>query len=61
MPASLYKVRARSVVMAGGCWTTKRIVHDLPTSHRETYAQFYREFEIQFADPGVEAFAFTFG
>jgi spermidine dehydrogenase len=38
----LYKVKARSVVMAGGCWTTKRIVHDLPASHREAYAQFYR-------------------
>ena len=38
----LYKVRARSVVMAGGSWTTKHIVHDLPASHREAYAQFYR-------------------
>jgi spermidine dehydrogenase len=38
----LYEVRARSVVMAGGCWTTKHIVHDLPASHREAYAQFYR-------------------
>ena len=40
--ARLYKVRARSVVMAGGSWTTKHIVRDLPTSHREAYAQFYR-------------------
>jgi spermidine dehydrogenase len=38
----LYKARARSVVMAGGCWTTKHIVRDLPASHREAYAQFYR-------------------
>ena len=38
----LFKVRARSVVMAGGSWTTKHIVHDLPASHREAYAQFYR-------------------
>ena len=38
----LYKVRARSVVMAGGCWTTRQIVRDLPASHREAYAQFYR-------------------
>ena len=38
----LYKVTARSVVMAGGSWTTKHIVHDLPASHREAYAQFYR-------------------
>ena len=35
-------VRARSVVMAGGSWTTKHIVRDLPASHREAYAQFYR-------------------
>src|SRR5207247_9054193 len=38
----LYKVRARSVVVAGGSWTAKHIVHDLSTSHREAYAQFYR-------------------
>lgn len=38
----LYKVRARSVVMAGGCWTTRHIVRDLTASHREAYAQFYR-------------------
>ena len=38
----LFTVRARSVVMAGGSWTTKHIVHDLPTSHRDAYAQFYR-------------------
>lgn len=36
------KVRARRVVMAGGNWTTKHIVRDLPASHREAYAQFYR-------------------
>lgn len=38
----LYKVSARSVVMAGGSWTTRHIVHDLPESHRAAYAQFYR-------------------
>jgi spermidine dehydrogenase len=38
----LFKVRARNVVMAGGSWTTKHIVHDLPATHREAYAQFYR-------------------
>jgi spermidine dehydrogenase len=38
----LFKVRARSVVMAGGSWTTKHIVHDLPAAHRDAYAQFYR-------------------
>jgi spermidine dehydrogenase len=38
----LFKVKARAVVMAGGNWTTKHIVHDLPASHRDAYAQFYR-------------------
>ena len=38
----LYKVRARSVVMAGGSWTTNHIVRDLPAGHRDAYAQFYR-------------------
>ncbi len=38
----LYTIRARAVVMAGGSWTTQHIVHDLPASHREAYAQFYR-------------------
>jgi spermidine dehydrogenase len=38
----VYRLKARAVVMAGGCWTTKLVVRDLPTSHREAYAQFYR-------------------
>jgi spermidine dehydrogenase len=38
----LFRVRARAVVMAGGSWTAKHIVHDLPASHRDAYAQFYR-------------------
>jgi spermidine dehydrogenase len=38
----VYRVRARTVVMAGGSWTTKRIVKDLPSAHREAYQQFYR-------------------
>src|SRR5262249_54745885 len=38
----LYTVKARAVVMAGGSWTTKHIVTDLPESHRAAYAQFYR-------------------
>jgi spermidine dehydrogenase len=28
--------------MAGGSWTTKHVVRDLPAAHREAYAQFYR-------------------
>jgi spermidine dehydrogenase len=39
---TLYRVKARSVVMAGGCWTTKHIVKDLPDTHRNAYAEFYR-------------------
>ena len=38
----LFRVKARAVVMAGGSWTSKHIVRDLPTSHRDAYAQFYR-------------------
>jgi spermidine dehydrogenase len=37
-----YRVKARSVVMAGGSWTTKHIVRDLPDDRRAAYAQFYR-------------------
>jgi spermidine dehydrogenase len=37
-----YRVKARSVVMAGGSWTTKHIVRDLPEDRRAAYAQFYR-------------------
>jgi len=28
--------------MAGGCWTAKHIVKDLPETHRIAYAEFYR-------------------
>jgi spermidine dehydrogenase len=42
MGNKLYRLKARSVVMAGGSWTTKHIVTDLPTTHQEAYAQFYR-------------------
>jgi spermidine dehydrogenase len=38
----LFSVKARAVVMAGGSWTTKHIVGDLPEGHRAAYAQFYR-------------------
>lgn len=37
-----YRVQARSVVMAGGSWTTKHIVRDLPEDRKAAYAQFYR-------------------
>ena len=38
----LYRVKARSVVMAGGSWTSKHIVRDLPEEQRQAYAQFHR-------------------
>jgi spermidine dehydrogenase len=38
----VYRLKARSVVMAGGCWTSKLIVRDLPADHRQAYDQFYR-------------------
>src|ERR1700733_14482549 len=37
-----YRVKARSVIMAGGSWTTKHIVRDLPDDRKAAYAQFYR-------------------
>jgi spermidine dehydrogenase len=37
-----YRVKARSVVMAGGSWTTRHVVRDLPEDRNEAYAQFHR-------------------
>ena len=37
-----YRVRARTVVMAGGSWTTRHIVRDLPADCAAAYSQFYR-------------------
>jgi len=37
-----YRVKARSVVMAGGSWTTRNIVRDLPQDRKDAYAQFHR-------------------
>lgn len=38
----LYRVRARAVIVAGGSWTAKHILRDLPGRCREAYAQFHR-------------------
>ena len=38
----VYRVKARSAVLAGGCWTSKRIVRDMPAAYRQAYDQFYR-------------------
>lgn len=40
--SKVYRVRAKSVVMAGGSWTTKHIVRDLPQDRKDAYGQFYR-------------------
>jgi spermidine dehydrogenase len=36
------RIKARSVIMAGGSWTTKQIVRDLPFAQRDAYSRFYR-------------------
>jgi spermidine dehydrogenase len=38
----VFRVKARSAVMAGGSWTAKHIIKDLPEAQRNAYAQFYR-------------------
>ena len=38
----VFRVKARSAVMAGGSWTAKRIIKDLGEAQRNAYAQFYR-------------------
>ncbi len=38
----IFRVKARSAVMAGGSWTAKHIIKDLPEAQRKAYANFYR-------------------
>jgi spermidine dehydrogenase len=38
----LFRVRARSAIMAGGSWTTKHVVSDFDAARRNAYAQFFR-------------------
>jgi spermidine dehydrogenase len=38
----VHRVKARTVVMAGGSWTTKHVVRDLPEAQAAAYDQFYR-------------------
>ena len=35
------RIKARTVVMAGGGWMTKHVVRDLDETQRDAYAQFY--------------------
>ncbi|WP_446743603.1 NAD(P)-binding protein [Silvibacterium acidisoli] len=39
---SLYRARARKVILANGSWTINGMVRDLPAEYRHAYAQFYR-------------------
>jgi len=38
----IYRVKGRTAILAGGSWTTKHIIRDLPETHRRAYAEFYR-------------------
>jgi spermidine dehydrogenase len=38
----LYRVRSSAVIVAGGSWTAKHIIRDLPSTHHEAYSQFHR-------------------
>ncbi len=38
----LFRVKAKTVIMAGGSWTTKHVARDMPQQCREAYAQFHR-------------------
>lgn len=38
----VYRVKARTAIMAGGGWTTKHVVRDLPQAQQQAYSQFYR-------------------
>jgi spermidine dehydrogenase len=38
----IYRLKARTAVMAGGGWTTRHVVRDLPQAQQEAYGQFYR-------------------
>ena len=37
----LYRLKAKTVVMAGGGWMTKHVVRDLSPERKQAYAQFY--------------------
>jgi spermidine dehydrogenase len=38
----LFRVRARSAVMAGGSWTAKHVARDLSAAYKTAYGQFFR-------------------
>jgi spermidine dehydrogenase len=39
---TLHRVRARAVIAAGGSWTSRHVVKDLPAAHVAAYAEFHR-------------------
>jgi spermidine dehydrogenase len=55
----VFRVRARAVIMAGGSWSTKRAVRDLPAAHREAYAHFYRS-PCMMANVAVRSWRFLY-
>ena len=38
----VYRIKARSIVLAGGSWTSRNIVRDLGDAQRDAYSKFYR-------------------
>jgi len=39
--AKIRRIKTRTVLMAGGGWSTRRTVRDLPSQHRKAYEHFY--------------------
>jgi spermidine dehydrogenase len=39
---TLHRARARTAIVAGGSWTAKHVVQDMPALCREAYSQFHR-------------------
>ena len=57
----LTSVRARSVIVAGGSWTAKHIVKDLPASHRDAYAHLSRALPMANVALATGAFLYKLG
>jgi spermidine dehydrogenase len=38
----VFRATAKSVILAGGSWTTRHIVRELPATHQAAYAEFHR-------------------
>jgi spermidine dehydrogenase len=55
----VFRVKARSVVMAGGSWTTRHIVKDLPDDRVQAYRQFYRS-PCMMANVAVRSWRFLY-